>query len=700
MADRKKVKKIGSRWIAVINALSPNDTVPTPSQILQKFKNGTATVRDGMIARLYGEGMLFKMDDDVIRKNYSKDLADRIINFQNNFESSGLDETAKGQQTTNSLKGLESDVNVFDKSIRKDVVGIKDPFNLKLTELEELFESGSFTKKKSWTPTQNVIDRLKSDGVYRAPKGKSVTKGTRKLDKIDGKKVLKTILTNIAKIEDINTKAAILVAMFGQRGEALVNMTKSLELATEFGPTEYDPFYDIETNEIVNPTDRTGIAKKGGRKRLPPTTKVGPLLQAVLSEMHKNTDGDLFKIDVKELTDTLNKKIYTGIEAEVQAGFGRALKGYTDLRRIFASTIINEMAEKVDDPEIKRLYGLYADQLLGHTNTAKGISQTEDLIGKVMRDHYATVNKGKSILKPGDIMVQFEKFFAEALGTVDEKGKLSVRILANTIGLPDDLKGIDKTYQDDIKKSEPQNSKRTVQQDEIVNKVKTNVNTNIVQDQELNIITGQKKIDDAAIDSFESKLERGKGLNFTGSDEEIVQKVEGIIERETAIKKQKTPIKKSVIADENLVKPTLVENMKKAKELGMTLKEYMKSLQKSGGKLGLIVGGLGVTAGTSLLSQPADTADVINMFVPPGAEIAKFGGTGKGLKYPDGSVLTKQEEDEMRMSKPDEYAQMEAVFKQEQAYQQEQEKIKEEFKRTKQKEEMDRLLADPLGAID
>mgnify|MGYP003132620026 CR=1 FL=1 len=694
MADRKKYKKVASRWITIINALSPNDTVPTPSQILQKFKNGTATVRDGMIARLYGEGMLFKMDNDVLKKRFPKDLADRIINFQNNFEFSGLDETAKGQQTTNSLKGLEFDVNVFDKSIRKDVVGIKDPLSLKLTELEELFESGSFTKKKSWTPTQNVIDRLKSDGVYRAPKGKSVTKGTRKLDKIDGKKVLKTILTNIAKIEDINTKAAILVAMFGQRGEALVNMTKSLELATELGPTEYDPFYDIETNEIVNPSDRTGIAKKGGRKRLPPTTKVGPLLQAVLTTMHKNTDGDLFKIDVKKLTDTLNKIIYTGIEDEVQAGFGRALKGYTDLRRIFASTIINEMAEKVDDPEIKRLYGLYADQLLGHTNTSKGISQTEDLIGKVMRDHYATVNQGKSILKPGDIMVQFEKFFAEALGATDEKGKLSVRVLANAIGLPDDLKGIDKTYQNDIKKSNPQNSRRTVQQDEIVSKVQTNVNTNIVQNQELDIISGQKKIEDAALSSYESKLEKGKKLGFTGSPDEIVQKAEGVIEREQAILQQ--PKKKKITANKDFVDTKLADNIKKAKEMGVSLKEYMKNIK--GGKLGAVLA-VG-TGSAAIFPETADAADVINVFVPPGAEIAKFGGVGRGLKYADGSVLTKQEEDEMRMSKPDEYAQMEAAFQQEQAYQQEQENIKEELKRTKQKEEMDRLLADPLGAID
>ena len=122
----------------------------------------------------------------------------------------------------------------------------------------------------------------------------------------------------------------------------------------------------------------------------------------------------------------------------------------------------------------------------------------------------------------------------------------------------------------------------------------------------------------------------------------------------------------------------------------------MKNIK--GGKLGAVLAfGAGSAA---LLPETADAADVYNLFTLPGAEIAKFGGVGKGLKYPDGSVLTKQEEDEMRMSKPDEYAQMEAAFQQEQAYQQEQENIKEELKRTKQKEEMDRLLADPLGAID
>lgn len=137
--------------------------------------------------------------------------------------------------------------------------------------------------------------------------------------------------------------------------------------------------------------------------------------------------------------------------------------------------------------------------------------------------------------------------------------------------------------------------------------------------------------------------------------------------------------------------------MKKAKELGMSLRQYMKSIAKdSGGKLGIFVGGTTLLGG---LTTPEDAraGDFISMIAPIGMEPSYVGGKGQGFKYPGtDNILTGEEEQLLRERNPEMYEQIEATFKQEQAYQQEQEKIKEEFKKEEQAKEMNRLFSEPL----
>ena len=101
-------------------------------------------------------------------------------------------------------------------------------------------------------------------------------------------------------------------------------MSNTLDNATRYGVTEYVPFYDPVTKEIVNPTERSGFTKKGGRKLLPPTTKVGPLTESILDYMHKNTKGDLFKVKKTDLVNTLNNVVYKGIGPELESKLGRS----------------------------------------------------------------------------------------------------------------------------------------------------------------------------------------------------------------------------------------------------------------------------------------------------------------------------------------------------------------------------------------
>ena len=688
--ELKRTAQIASEWERVVNALNPKGKVPTVEQLKNKFKKVTATVRDGIIARMYSEGVLFKMSPEVIEEDFPR-IAKKVNDFQANFQSQRYDETTKGLKTTNTLSGLLTDINTFAKGILKINPDMKDSLNLNIDKFEELIEQGAINDDK-WSPTRKRISDFKKGKLYKETKG--AKKGTRILKEIDSKKILKIMLSNIAQIKDINMKGAILVSMFGQRGEALVNMSNSLDNATRYGVTEYVPFYDPVTKEIVNPTDRSGFTKKGGRKLLPPTTKVGPLIGSILDYMHKNTKGDLFKVKKTDLVNTLNNVVYKGIGPDLEAKLGRSLTGYTDLRRIFASTVINEMASRISDPEIKVLYFKYADQLLGHNNTKTGVDATNDLIAKIMREHYAVIKEGTSILKPGDIMGEFEKFFAEAMGATDAEGKLSANVLASSLGIDDkQIDNLDKIYIEKGSDENPNKQPSDNTKKKIVN-IKQNVEKNAETQSKLNVITGQRDIDEAVLANYNYKLEQGKTLKYTGTDDEIVKQVEDLIAQQS---ETKTTTKKPLTVNKDLVNNKLAQNMKKAKELGMSLRQYIKSIAKdSGGKLGLVVGGTTLLGG---LTAPEDAraGDFISMIAPIGMEPSYVGGKGQGFKYPGtDNILTGEEEQLLRERNPEMYKQIEATFKQEQAYQQEQEKIKEEFKKEEQAKEMNRLFSEPL----
>jgi hypothetical protein len=64
-----------------------------------------------------------------------------------------------------------------------------------------------------------------------------------------------------------------------------------------------------------------------------------------------------------------------------------------------------------------------------------------------------------------------------------------------------------------------------------------------------------------------------------------------------------------------------------------------------------------------------------------------------------GETLSHEEEGLLKRY-PEHYERLLTTKKRQDAYMQEQEKINTEYKQLQQKEEMDRLLADPLGAID
>ena len=163
----KRTAQIATEWERVVNALNPKGKVPTVEQLKNKFKKGTATVRDGIIARMYSEGVLFKMNPKVIEEDFPR-IAKKVNDFQASFQSQAYDETTKGLKTTNTLSGLLTDINTFAKGILKNNPDMKDSLNLSIDKFEELIEQGAINDDK-WSPTRKRISDFKKGKLYKDP---------------------------------------------------------------------------------------------------------------------------------------------------------------------------------------------------------------------------------------------------------------------------------------------------------------------------------------------------------------------------------------------------------------------------------------------------------------------------------------------------------------------------------------------------
>ena len=100
-----------------------------------------------------------------------------------------------------------------------------------------------------------------------------------------------------------------------------------------------------------------------------------------------------------------------------------------------------------------------------------------------------------------------------------------------------------------------------------------------------------------------------------------------------------------------------------------------------------------------MFSNESRAGDLVSAVAPIGMEPGYIGGRGQGLKYPGtDNILTGEDEQLMRERDPEMYEQMEAAFKRDQAYEQEQDKIKKEFKKDEQEEQMQGVFPEGFGS--
>ena len=193
-----------------------------------------------------------------------------------------------------------------------------------------------------------------------------------------------------------------MASLLGYRGEDLSGMRTSRALAIRSKPVR--PFYDREAGVARDPEVATG----GGRKAKGPDKPPGPVLREILNRRYDaaGATGELFPaMTTGKISAALKKHVFTKIPQDVLDKLLTKPSGYTDLRRITASAIANQLGR----PDL-------ASEIISHKGSG------ESLLDKVMTGYYTDVEDISGLQQRGEILVAYEKMMADAVGATDAKG--------------------------------------------------------------------------------------------------------------------------------------------------------------------------------------------------------------------------------------------------------------------------------------
>lgn len=477
----KEEKKAVDAFKQIQATLFPDGDIPSVEQIRANIDSGNFTVRDAFIARMYDTGvpeqtLLAELDDT--KEFYNK--------FEKVFTKSVIGPAPGTLGISGSLnkvnrQGIDfnSSFTQLEKAALDPSTGIKDDFRKTIT-------------RPLRTSTDNVLQlKLASRGA---------AKGTRKLAKgAIPPEVLKSVLDGISDIPDPVTRDAVMASLLGYRGTDLSGIRTSRALATRAGTPR--PYYDRETGITRDPDVSAGRGRKGAGPDKPP----GPVLRKILDRRFDaaGKTGELFPDhDTAKITAALKKHVFTKIPKDVLDNLLKKPTGYTDLRRITASAIANQLGR----PDL-------ASQIISH----KG----EDVIDVIMTGYYADVEDLSGLQQRGQILSAYEKMMADAVNATDAKGLGE----ALSLNLPEEFNA---SY-DDIDVSKP-----------LTSPVETTPATaeEIAQGKELRAQKNKEAIA-ASFAAEQSSLEDAEArlLKRANQSPEIAEAQRKIDERKTGLKK-------------------------------------------------------------------------------------------------------------------------------------------------------------------
>lgn len=383
--ERRKNRK--KQFLDFVETLFPDGNIPSEEEIFQKVKEGDTTVKTYFLNKMYTDGV--PVDNFLLQDPDTAPLAKKIKSI---FQDVGIKQDAPN---------LIAITSRLSKTLKKGVT--LD------SSYEEMVKAKPFAEKEIQA-YQSMYDKTKKSQT-KLPR--PIRKGTRKLaEGAVPEGVLKTILTSIKSIpskEDGGIlRDAVITALIGYRGADVGGIQSSFEEASAEYPIR--PYYDVDTGTLQAPNIEIG----GGKKKKGPEKQLGPFLKSVLDRRYKNAvQGELFpNIGTEDIAEALDNYIYPNLPDSVRSKLIKNPKGFTDIRRIFASAMANDLKK----PEI-------ASALIGH----KGTSLDADT---VMSIFYTDIVDEKAFNNRKDALLEFEKLLAKSLGVT------SAQDLAFQMGSP------------------------------------------------------------------------------------------------------------------------------------------------------------------------------------------------------------------------------------------------------------------------
>ncbi len=374
----KRVKQFN----LIKESLFPDGVITPVSEIQERIAAGTHTVRDGLIARFYAKGIA--IDPGLLKRDETKDFAQAM---QKSFPVNPKSPT----------KNVEGFSQILGVASRNNI-----PLDSSFAELDQASKSTDFNSNLRTT----LVSPIRTD-VTSVSEGKLVkpssTVGKGKLAKgAVPPGVLKGIMDGIGDIPDPVMRDAVVASMLGLRGTDLSGIATTAELAEETFPAR--PYYDPQSGTLISPDPEL---PGQGRKGKGPDRPLGPVMKQIMDRRYAAAvDGELFPdIDTKQIAAALNKHVYTKIDKETLAVLKKKPSGYTDIRRIVASAIANQLG----DPQA-------AAEIISHTGEAGA-----EKIDRVMTGFYTDVENLDSLEARRSALVGFESLMADATNSSNAK---------------------------------------------------------------------------------------------------------------------------------------------------------------------------------------------------------------------------------------------------------------------------------------
>ena len=371
--------------------LFPDGNIPPVEEIQDLLTNGNPTIKEAYIGKFYASGV--PTDPFLFDHPDTKEFA---VKFSQAFSQ-------KVRDTPTTILGAAPQMQAVSRQFDLDIP-YKD------------FVSAAPTSTKT---IKGIASPLKT-AVTNVVMGKFPTAGKaggRKLGKNLGvltPKLIQTMANNILLIEDEVTRHAVIASLFGSRSVDITGMRTTKQLADRTAIQR--PFYSPDTGTQVNP-DRSGRKKAGPSKVLPPVT------QQIFNIRHAaaGVTGEMFpKVTRDTINAALKKFVFKDLPKDITNLLDRNPSTYTDLRRITAAFVANQLG----DPKA-------ASEIISHKQVTNGPS-LEDKIDEVMVKYYTDIDDPKGDMKRTKGLLLFERELAKGIG---QGVVLDGKTLASTLGV-------------------------------------------------------------------------------------------------------------------------------------------------------------------------------------------------------------------------------------------------------------------------